>query len=280
MRKTICLGIIFLAISMVADCQQQLTAEKKIAYDKNGRIFINKELGAYLWISASPEDSSKKYRLVSDSSTKYVNPMYFDTEGYNTLRSPSCVDTVTKRMIHPEQDIIFEVYSDSRPPISRSRVIFSNHAIHKGKQVYTGDAKVYISATDEMSGVGQIYFSIDGKPYTAFSDTLKNFNEGGVALKYYSVDMVGNIEEIKEMLFYVDRTPPVTTADKSSGKSVKLNAADTLSGVKAVYYQLNNATVKAYTSPIKLKSSGNGTLTYWSVDNVNNTEAKKSLALD
>jgi len=68
---------------------QKPDQEKPCIYvDAEGKLYINQQLPVYLWISTSPEENAPAYRLTSDSSKSYSNPMYFDTEGRNTIRSP------------------------------------------------------------------------------------------------------------------------------------------------------------------------------------------------
>ena len=116
--------------------QDKIIHDKKIYISPEGRIYIQKELPVYLRIATSPDDNAESFLLKSEETTKYSNPMYFDTEGYNTVRSPSAVDTVTKKVVYPMQDIIFEVYTDSKPPISK--VDFGNvYIIKKEGKIYT-----------------------------------------------------------------------------------------------------------------------------------------------
>jgi len=76
--------------------QTQLKHEKKIYVSPEGKVFVNKHLPIYVKISTSPDDKSPSVTLPSIITAKYANPMYFDSEGRNTLRSPWAVDTSTK----------------------------------------------------------------------------------------------------------------------------------------------------------------------------------------
>ena len=70
-------------------------------------------------IATKPDDRTNSVQLRSDSSKQYTNPMYFDAEGYNSIRSPWEVDNITKQLKFPKQDIVFEVYADSKPPVTK-----------------------------------------------------------------------------------------------------------------------------------------------------------------
>lgn len=270
--------ILFLILTIHLKAQEQIIADKKIAYGTDGRIFINKNLGVYLWISNSPDENSKKIRLVSDSTSKYTNPMYFDTEGYNTLRSPSEVDTITKRMVYPEQDIIFEVYSDSKPPVTKPKIYAKHSTVQNKINYYSGPVKIVLSGNDILSGVDKTYFSVSGNPFSVYSDTLKFNPEGEAILKFYSCDKTGNVENVEQLTFTIDNTAPVTKTDLTAKKLIKLEASDNLSGVNSIFYQINNGPVRSYTAPIQVKLLGkDGILTYWSVDWVNNSESKQTV---
>src|SRR4030065_2219815 len=92
--------IIFLAITIIQSfCQVIPEHEKKIYISPDGKIYYNKSLPAYVFISTSPENNAPAYLLHSEATPKFTNPMYFDTEGKNTLKSPSAVDTTTRHTL-------------------------------------------------------------------------------------------------------------------------------------------------------------------------------------
>lgn len=73
---------------------------------------------------------------------------------------------------------------------------------------YVSNVTGSLSATDNMSGVGATYYSIDGgsiTPSTAF--TLEN--DGIHTIQFYSLDNAGNIESTQTATIKVDKTPPV-----------------------------------------------------------------------
>lgn len=190
----------------ILKAQDQLPIEQKVVYGEDGKLFINKEDGVYLWISTSPDEDSEKIRLLSDSSKKHTNPMYFDTEGYNTVRSPSAVDTVRKRMAYPKQDIIFEVYSDSRSPYTKIKIEGKLKGNKRGQKVYLGEVKVILKANDSMSGIEKMYYSLDGGDFIEYKEAVSVQTEGAHQLKYYSTDKVGNREEAKTLDFNIEGT--------------------------------------------------------------------------
>jgi hypothetical protein len=163
---------ILIFLFFTANSQEQIKVEKKIYISPEGRMYINKSLPVYLRITTSPDDNAKSYLLKSEVTKKYSNPMYLDTEGYNTVRSPSEVDTASKQIVYPLHDIIFEIYSDSRKPRTIVKLGKVKKYIHNNEVYLTANANISLSASDAMSGVQFTYFSIDGAAYLKYSKPI------------------------------------------------------------------------------------------------------------
>ena len=270
-----------------ANAQEQIKAKKRIYISPKGRMFIQKSLPVYIRIATSPDDTAKTYLLHSEETKKYTNPMYFDTEGYNTVRSPSEVDTVTKHVVYPLHDIIFEVYTDSRNPKTRIKYGKAKRFI-RNKSIYLkGNNEITLLATDAMSGVHFTYFSIDGAAYSIYSKPIVFDKEKKYILKYYSVDNVGNVEKVNTKEFNVDLASPVTKleikGDKynnilSARSKIILKSVDKVSGVARIYYSIDSSKNRIYQYPISTLyfKEGKHTIDYYAVDNVNNKEKIKS----
>lgn len=196
--------VLIVFFSVVLHAQEQAPVKKKASFGDNGRLYTNKDLGLYLWLSTSPDENSKKIRLMSDSSKNYTNPMYFDTEGYNTFRSPSCVDTSTKKVVYPMHDIIFEVYSDSRAPVTKAVIRGEQSKRKRNKKIYTEKTDIELKAFDATSGVEKIYYSINNQPYQEYNKSFSIQDKGENILKYYSTDLVGNREEVKKQKIVIE----------------------------------------------------------------------------
>ncbi len=278
---------LILILTFLKGISQELPAlEKKITYGEDGRVYINKDLGIYLWLSTSPDEGAKKYRLMSDSSKQFTNPMFLDTEGYNTVRSPSAVDTATKRLIYPTRDIIFEIYSDSRAPKTSLNFTSGNVKYLKGKKYYGNNVKAVLKAYDRGSGTLKTYYSINNDPFKEFKDTISFTTDGEKKLVYYSYDEVGNQEKQGETRFTVDNTAPEISfniagqSDKNSfppNARIELKASDN-TGVKGIYYTINNGKTRTYTSskvPVKLLGPKDWVVSFWAVDYLGNTSEPK-----
>lgn len=267
--------------------QKQLEHEKKIYRSPDGKLFINKELPVYLNISTSPDKDAENYRLNSEDSKKYTNPMYFDTEGINTIRSPWKVDPETKEYVYPKEEVVFEIYADSKPPntelsFKTKDLLEAENKIYLGKQT-----SLDFKRSDAISGVSAVYYSLDGEPYKKFSEPISFNEEKEYKLSYYSVDNVGNVEKQQKATIVLDLTAPETSlnieGDKHkniiSGRSaINLQPKDNVSQVKYTYYKIDDGPKRTYKGELKAKyiSEGEHKITYYSVDRVDNKEETKS----
>ncbi len=289
MKRTFTI-VVSLFLTILTFAQQPLPVQKGWYINDKGRFFVNKHLGVYLWLSFSPDPNSPKHLLKSET-CKNTNPMYFDTDGYNSIRSPWEVDS-NGRYVMPRHDIVFEVYADGLPPIVSSTFYGAPKYIKAGTIYYGKGLKVKLTATDArpskgltkdvVSGVKAIYYSINGQNYQEYKNELVFDKEGSYTLKYYAVDNVGNVSNPVEKKFIVDLTPPeiaqniegdaVGTVYSPRAKIV-LTSTDNLSGVRHIYYSIDGKKPVIYTRPIPITalSTGVHTFEYWSVDNVDNT---------
>ncbi len=287
MLKKITIVTLVLLIAVSVYAQQPLQHKYKFYTDPNGRLFVNKNMPMYIRLSSSPDPKAESVLLKSETSPQYSNPFYFDTEGYNTLRTPSQVDTVTKKVKLPVTDIIFEVYTDSENPKTSSTHGEAPKYKNDGMQYYGKNLIIPLTAKDITSGVEKIYQSVDGAAFQPYTKEIVFDKEKKYSLKYYSVDNTGNAEEVIEEIFTVDLTSPQTTHSitgdytntiLAGGATIVLAATDAITGVAKTYYSIDGGAKVAYTAPIKMAAlkEGEHILTYYSVDNVKNDETEKS----
>ena len=284
-RMVVLISVYCLLIGSLS-AQEPLKLEGRVYVNAEGRAYIQKVLPVYLRIATSPDSDSKTYLLRSEVTKAYSNPMYFDTEGYNTIRSPSAVDSISKKTVYPMQDIIYEVYADGYPPKTRAKFTGTNYYSKNGNKYFGSDLEIIINAVDGLSGIDKTYYSVNGENYKQYSQSILKKNEGEFKLKYYSVDNVGNVEEPKEEAFSIDFSAPETQYEikgllsenfVSPDAKIILSSKDDISGVKSIYYQINNGTVMKYYSPIPVKVLGNesGSISFYAIDNLGNKEKKK-----
>ncbi|MGC8802526.1 MAG: OmpL47-type beta-barrel domain-containing protein [Bacteroidales bacterium] len=267
-------------------CAQPLpVVEKKMYKAPDGKLYINKSLPIYLFIGTRPDAANDITRLESETTKRYANPMYFDTEGINTIQSPWCVDTVTKQVVVPKHNIIFEVYADSKPPVTRISIETKRQHVRKGKIYLSGVSKIILSATDALSGVDKIMYSLDGNSYTEYTSPIELADQKEYLLKYFAYDHVGNMEEVRTAILVVDKTAPRVSMEikgdfyeqiLAGNASIIFCIEDTLSEPENLYYTLNDGATTTYMTPIDARKlpQGEYKLTYWAEDKVGNSSDK------
>jgi len=163
----------------------------------------------------------------------------------------------------------------------------------------TNNTLVTLEATDTPSGINSTIYRIcnttydsDWKVYTSpFS--LSDLTDGEYTVNYRSDDNSGNCEPYRNQSLYLDTSPPNTSLAAgypqyasgvtyvTQGTTFTLDAIDAGSGVQSMFYRVEGqgSDYLRYQSPFSLVSlsDGNYTITYFSVDRLNNTEATKSM---
>jgi hypothetical protein len=287
-KFTLLIPAFLILISTSIKAQEPLKHEKKMYLSPEGKLYINKALPLYFRVSASPDENAESFLLLpTPDSKKYANPAYLDTEGYNTFRSPSKVDTVTKQTVYPLEDIKYEVYSDSKPPITHFE--FDKKEFFKNDDIFYFGEKITVkfSVSDATSGVENTYLSINGQPYKVLNTDIELNEEKLYEIKYYSVDYVGNVETPKSINIKIDITKPVTKLSVNTDlyndiisvrSKIVLEANDENSKIQKTVFSLNNGTYYNYQTPIVISglSEGEHTITYYSIDNTNNQEQEKT----
>ncbi|WP_075603973.1 OmpL47-type beta-barrel domain-containing protein [Saccharicrinis aurantiacus] len=289
MKNILLVAILLFAAHTASYSQVQLNHPQKMWRNKNGRLFANKHQSMYLMLSTSPGTTGDTEQLESESGPKYANPFYFDSEGLNTIRTPSQVDPETKELVYPIKDVVFEVYADGIAPQTKSYFTNAKKHTYSDTVYYSNGLKISFSTYDKTSGTEATYYSINAEPYQIYEDTLVIKTEGKYELKYYSIDHVGNIELVQKRLFIIDTSAPVVSwkmhgdvAGKivSARSKIELIALDTGSGLRKIQYQLNENEIKTYKQPIALSTinSGKHEFKFWAVDNVGNQSSNNDSA--
>ncbi|MCT4615270.1 MAG: hypothetical protein N4A49_10400 [Marinifilaceae bacterium] len=279
--KKIFTSTLALLLCIGAMAQTKPEHKKKMYRSPEGKLYVNKHQPMYLFLGTDPSDKSKAEKLTSESTAKYANPFYFDTEGLNTVRTPSKVDPITKKIVQPVGDVVFEVYADGLNPATYSKFFNAPKYIKNGIVYYGKGLKMTLSSKDKTSGVEKTFISIDGSDYTGYSAEKIFDKEKPYTVKYYALDNVGNDEDEKEKKFQTDLTAPVVNHKfdgEISGKYISgrtkiiLTATDNLTGVQKITYSIDGGTENLYNRPISASKilSGEHKIEYWGTDFVKN----------
>jgi len=195
------------------------------------------------------------------------------------------------------------VLLDQTPPVTTASVGAPSSTAADGALYIATTTPVSFAASDPAlsastvpgSGVNRIEVSIDSAAWTPYSAALA-FAEGAHVILSRAVDNVGNVEAAHALALRADATPPVSTLVigqpqfalssatvlVSSLTPLAVTAVDPVvngvaSGVKQSFYSVNGATFAAFTAAFTLASlDGPQTVSFYSQDNVLNTEAVKA----
>ncbi len=258
---------------------------------KTQRLYWNKHVPVYLYIAPNPEGADA-HLLKSEHTPRYAAPFYFDTEGRNNLRTRWAVDPDTKKTIVPQLEVLWEVYADGLAPHTQIRFQDDKGVMQKKRYLGVG-AKFSLHASDAVSGVEVIYYSLNGAEFQKYDGEIALTKEGRNEVRYCAEDRVGNREEVH--LFHVDTdvTPPVTISEilgvvigndntVTPQSQIRLEAKDALSGVRSTRYRIDSGRWQEYslTARISMKqlADGNHTLEFYSADQLGNTEEVQKLS--
>ncbi|MFN0049888.1 MAG: OmpL47-type beta-barrel domain-containing protein [Cytophagales bacterium] len=279
---------IFVALASftVTFAQQQLIHQPKVFVSKSGNVFWNKKLPVYLKLSTSPDDTAKTYWIRSKITPKYADPFYFDSEGPNMMRTKWAVDRKTGKTIEPKIEVEWAIFNDSKSPSTQIKFPGSKSFEKSFKLFFGSNLKIVMSSQDELCGVENIYYSLNGSEYSAYQDTISLTEAGDYAIKYYAADKVGNVEKPKVLNVAIDNESPTTELINigvwnenvaSSNAAIKLKAEDNKAGVRNIIYALDNGREQIYKGVINtnLLDEGTHTFSYFGIDNIGNREEKQ-----
>lgn len=253
-------------------------SEKKGIFQNGDSIIWNKSLPVYIHVSTG------------DDGYTFKKPMYLDTEGANYIRTKWEMDSLG-RYIQPQREQMWTIYADSKAPVTKAVFVSKEKYVFKGKTYYSDDVKVKLVSKDELAGVKAIYYSIDGSEFKKYDDLVSFESKKDINFKFYSVDNVGNVENVGQVAYFFDKNnlsfgiddkSPVTTINKidsilSPKDVLSLNSVDDGVGVGVIYYSVNGGGYKPYEKPLTMAglSDGNQKVEYYALDWINNQEETK-----
>jgi hypothetical protein len=259
-----------LAFSQTAE---QPVHSKKTFIDSAGRYYQQATLPVYLYVASSVD--GKPVPLQSESG----HEIKIEGHGVHAFKHLNYLTRGSD---------VFQIYADGLAPVTD--VLFSGAPVFaNGDKLFYGTGlTVSLKSTDEMSGVDEVFNSINGSAFQKYSASSLN-TEGKYFYRYYAVDRTGNAEVLKTRLFTIDLTTPESYHNIvgissqsviSTNSSIYLTVADSLSGVSKTFFRFDKESFRPYPGgniAFQYLPDGDHTLTYFSVDNVTNKETEKSI---
>ena len=218
------------------------------------------------------------YRIDGGAIQTYIAPLVISDLGQHTVEYWS-VDNLK----NTEAAQSLAVNIDTIAPTTTDLIVPSS-------SVTSSPVSVTLNASDNLSGVANTFFTVNSGPAQIYTNTFTISNDGAYNIEYWSVDVAGNTETHRAGTVRIDSTAPHTQAFLSgtagtngwyrSEVQVSLSASDNVSGVQSTVYRIDGGGIQTYGGPFVISALGQHTIEYWSVDNLNNTEAAQSLAVN
>ncbi|MEU7822472.1 ThuA domain-containing protein [Catellatospora sp. NPDC049133] len=185
--------------------------------------------------------ASTQYQLDDATTwTAYTAPVLISGTGTHQLRYRS-TDTAG----NVEQAKTVEVKVDTTAPITTATFAPAND-----DGWHAGQVPVVLAATDAGAGVAKLEWSLDGGPWTPYTEPVNIGGDGQHELLYQATDGAGNVETLKSAILKVDgNQPTVIVAGLADGQlygdsqdvRVTFQAVDPTSGIASVVGTLNGA---------------------------------------
>jgi outer membrane protein assembly factor BamB len=154
---------------------------------------------------------------------------------------------------------------------------------------YTSSVYVLLAAWDQLSGIQNTFYQVDGGPTQTHVAPFLISSDGSHTINFWSVDVAGNSEPQQSITVNIDKTAPATVAAISGSSfeggwyrdpaQVTLTATDSLNSVATTYYVVDGGPPQLYSNPINISGNGNHTFAYWSIDAVGNIEPPQLMTI-
>ncbi len=140
-----------------------------------------------LWSPWEPFASSKSWTLETEAGSKTV---YVQTRDNAGLVSGTFSDTIN-----------LITTGDILPPVTKITV-----SGRDSSGVYTSTVAIFLSATDDLSGINLTEYSFDTNTWTTYATPFTISAEGQTTIYYRSRDLAGNVESTNSQAINIDKT--------------------------------------------------------------------------
>lgn len=250
-------------------------------------IYVNSKIKFEL---TSSDDASKvdfvEYRIGEEEYVTYTAPIFINKEGLVKV-SYRAVDKVGNK----ENPKTLLVLVDNTPPnlkVNPSHTVFSAR-----EQSYAPKDTTYtIVATDNLAGVKEVKFSVNGSEFKTYDNQPIRLDKLGVnTLKYFATDKSNNTSQEGIYAVTVDFEKPTVAIAETiplvpvesklytrKGNTFSLKGNDSYSGIKQLMIKVDGATEwTVYKDSFSVTAPGQHTIEAKSVDNVGNESEVQKL---
>lgn len=230
---------------------------------------------------------SIRYRLNKRKRQDYSKPFGLPKGRVKYRVSYFAVDNVA----NVGKTTAFNVVLDEKPPKAKLK-FEGEHFFSRKIHWVNSSTMIGWKVTDNLSGVQSYTFLLDGVAKPSNDEPFTIEKEGQHDLQFFATDNVNNKSPDKSTAIFVDMTPPeifvhfsvksidgkVTATDSGGSYPRKsylyLAATDVHAGVRSIEYKLDDRKTRNYRAPLRLRKTGERTITVTSVDNVGNVSTR------
>ncbi|MGB0524370.1 MAG: OmpL47-type beta-barrel domain-containing protein [Flammeovirgaceae bacterium] len=256
-------------------------------YQNNGISYISSR--SRIQLSATDNKAGVKqidFLIDGTGLTTYSAPFPIDKNQGKHRVSYYGIDNVENKGSAKTDATMNNLYLDLTSP--KINLFFSGQQFKTRDTVFiNGETKVNITSKDGQSGVQLINYKMDGQGEVSYGSPFTVNQAGAHQIVYSSKDQVNNASEASHYFVVDNQGPEIVrvfstkplgkhtengiTMDKyPSHNSIFLAASDDVVGAKTIYYSLDGAVEKVYTTPIVTGKKGVRTLKIRVIDQVKN----------
>jgi hypothetical protein len=202
------------ALILDGPCSDLIDLSKAFAADVIFSTWFNISDGDFGYFEISTDDGDSwtiigTYNGVSgDNSDPEWITEWFDLDDYLgemiSIRFRFTSDNNEENVGWFIDDIRIIAKIDENPPVSDISMDDPNGL----NDWYTSSVQITLSATDDYSGVANIYYKIDGGSQSSYTSPVTVSDDGSHTFEFWAVDNVGNTETSKQVTFKIDKTDP------------------------------------------------------------------------
>ena len=153
---------------------------------------------------------------------------------------------------------------------------------------YINNVSIILTVND-YSILDKTFYKLNDNDWKEYINPIEIKSDGIFYLQYYSTDLFGFNEDIKNITFKVDKTNPMTKyaiegSEENNGwfndqVILILIPKDNNSGIKSTFYVINDIKESLYQEPIILNEPGIHIIKFYSIDRAGNIETIKQITI-
>ncbi len=146
---------------------------------------------------------------------------------------------------------------------------------------YVSPVELELDAVDTISGVNWTLYRLVDEDWEEYTEPIELTEDGVHTFEFYSEDLAGNTEEVKNISVHIDMTAPEAWAKVESGDVsffaideswycsqvvVEIWASDDTSGICCINYSIDEEEWQTYEETITISSDGEHSVDFFAVD--------------